>query len=452
MSQQTKLREQLKGVRAAISETRDERAEARKARDEAKEAFAGADLSDPTVVESDDFKAAEQAVKTEGEAADKLIALQQSEATILAMLGEDVPQPGANGDGDGKAVARSRVASMLEGDQYNAVKEAANSEAKLGSMRLGELTSREGAVALISGRPRMESEEEEGMVIGSDEKTGAIPADRRGIVTPLLKPLTLLDLIPSGTTDSNNVEYVQVTALPEGAKEVAEGEPKPRLTLTTKDATAPVATIAGYVKLKKQALEDVAGLGSLISLTLPYEVKRRLESQLLSGTGENGTLKGLLKTAGIGAPAFVAGDNTADAILRAITTIVLSDGDPNFVALHPSAWEALLLMREVEKTEKEGEVEKLVREGAYLYGTPASLQSPTIWGLTITKNRVVPQATPLVGDANGASILVKSGLKVLVSDNDGDDFTRNRVTVLAEMRCALPVWRPASFAVAATEE
>jgi HK97 family phage major capsid protein len=447
-SSTAQLRGQLKSVRSEISEAREERADLRKTRDEAKEAFVGVDLSDPSVLESDDFKAGQEAVKALGEHDDRLADLRVKEETILGLLGEESGQPVGDGNGPGAGAPGaggfgSQINALVEGSAYTAMRESGTfaSSDRLGRHVLGPLGGRSDALAILQGA-RMETAEEEAQVIGSGEKVGATRADRRGFIQPLLKPLTLLDLIPFGTTDSNMVEYVQVTSIPSGAKETPEGEPKPRLALTTKDEEAPVRTIAGYVKVKKQALEDVAALSSLIASLLPYDVRRRLESQILAGTGENGTIKGLLKTTGIGAPAKVAGDNPADAILRAITTIVLADGEANFVALNPVTWQNLLLMR----SESGGE-----GTGLYLYGQPAALPAPTIWGLAMTRNRVVPQATPLVGDANGAQILVRSGLQVLVSDSDGDDFTRNRATVLAEMRAAFPVWRPASFAKAAVE-
>jgi HK97 family phage major capsid protein len=245
-------------------------------------------------------------------------------------------------------------------------------------------------------------------------------------------------MVPTGTTDSSSVEYVQVTAIPSAAAETAPGAMKPEEAFTTVDASAPVRTIAGWIKLQKQALADVAGLESIIRALLPYDVKRRTEAQLLAGNGVGQNLTGILNTAGIGAPEADAGDNRADTILRSITAIFLADGDPNFVTLHPLDWEDLLLMRENEAE----------RTGAYLYGTPAMPAAPTIWGLAITQNRAVPQHKPLVGDSNSVSLLYREGMQVLISDSDGTDFRENRVTILAEVRVAAPVWRPSSFALA----
>jgi len=429
------IRDRLKAVRAQIEQVRDQRAALAKDREDAKDAFARADidLSAAGAHDTAEFKAAEQAVGALGEADDQLADLQVTERGLLGMLGETTPPDSRGGNGPTPDLMDTLKAwdgrKLLAAGAYQEARESGTftSSHQFGSVALGEIASRDQFQSFLAD-------------VGSDNKLGATAADRRGFIQPLLKPLTLLDIIPVGTTDSSSVEYVQVVAIPTGAQETAELQPKPPLGLTTVDATAPVRTIPGYVKLARQALDDVAGLSTLINTLLPYEVRRRIESQILSGDGVGQNLKGILNTSGIGAPAFVAGDNTADAILRAVTVIILSDGDPNFVALNPITWQDLLLMRENTGGPN---------TGGYLFGSPGMVTAPTIWGLATTANRTVPVATPLVGDANGATLLVREGVNIKVSDSDQDDFTRNRVTVLAEARVALPVWRPASFAKAA---
>lgn len=444
-TQDKTVRDQLKAVREDISTARDDLPTLNKAIDETKEAFASkhGDSAPAELKDSPEFKAAQDAVAARGEKLDEIADLQESERGLLGLLGESTPDPRGNGPSDERSRANGGwdAEGLLAGEAYQELKESGiiDSKSKLGTVQLGRLADRDSSARFLAAD------------IGSDNMTGAIPADRRGIVTPNLKRLTLLDLIPIGTTDSDIVQYVQVLTIPEQAAEVPEtgsGEDaalKPEASFTTRDADAPVRMIAAWLKLRRRALRDVSGLQSLISILLPHDVRRRLESQILVGDGEDDTLKGILNTDGIGAPEFETGDNIADAILRAITTVVLSDGDPNFVALHPLAQQDLMMMRENGGNDAN-------RSGAYLYGSPASPAAPTIWGLAMTSNRAVPQPTPLVGDSMGASILVREGMNVLVSDSDGDDFRRNRVTVLAEQPVAFPVWRPSSFAVAQTEE
>src|SRR4029077_86927 len=243
---------------------------------------------------------------------------------------------------------------------------------------------------------------------------------------------------PTGTTDSNSIEYVQVASIPGTAAPVAEGAIKPEAGLSLVDATAAVRTIAGWIKVNRQAMDDMAGLSSLINTLLPYDVRRKIEGQVLAGDGLAQNLRGILNTPGLGAPTFVAGDNAADAILRAMTVVILSDADPNFAAAHPLVWQDILLMRE----------DATARTGQYLAGGPFGMTAPTIWGLSLVTSTVIPQATPLVGDSMGATLLFREGVNVKTSDSDQDDFVRNRITVLAEARVAFPVWRPASFALA----
>lgn len=429
-----RVRDQLKAVRDQLAESRRDRVVAKKERDDAKEAFGKADFSadgDVKITESKPFKDAEQAVKALGEVDDRIYELQDAERGMLKMLGdaEDRSSPTANGGGNRsleQTFGWDGHRLLAVSDEFRNARERGifDSSARFGTVTIGEVASREEFLAAaLPAAPAG--------IIGTDQ--GAVRPDFRGIIGPYTGPLTILDLIPTGTTDSNIIQYVQVTAIPGSAAETAELSLKPQEGLTLLDATAPVRTIAGWAKLARQAMDDMAGLATLINTLLPYDVRRRLQAQILAGDGLGQNLTGLLNTTGVAAPASAAGDNVADGILRAVTTVVLSDADPNFVAMNPITWQNLLMM-------------KTGGSGQYIYGSPGELQTPVIWGLRIVANRFVPQASPLVGDANGCSLLVREGVNVKTSDSDQDDFIRNRVTVLAETRVAFPIWRPSAFA------
>lgn len=434
------IRDRLKAVREQLADARSRRASAKTERDEAKDKFAQA-AHDGPVTQWPEFGAAQEAVKKLGQIDDEIADLKTAEATILQMLGEDVPDALAN---EGRELIHQvtgwdgHALLAAEGSPYRqAVDQGVfSSTNKFGTVSLGQIASREEAVRFLS---------QGNATPGPVTSTGAaqlIQPDNRGFQPLNLRPLRFLDLIPTGTTDSNSIEYVQVQAIPGTTGMVAEGAVKPEVGLTLGDAVAPVRTIAGWIKVNRQAMDDAAGLATLINTLLPYDVRRKIENQVLAGDGLGQNLKGILNQTGLGAPAFVAGDNPADAILRAMTVVILSDADPNFVAAHPLTWQDILLMRE---TGAAG-----TRAGAYLGGGPFAFTAPTIWGLALTPSTVIPQATPLVGDANGVTLLFREGVNVKTSDSDQDDFVRNRVTILAEARVAAPVWRPASFAIADT--
>jgi HK97 family phage major capsid protein len=442
------IRDRLKAVRDQLADLRQRRTEAKKERDAAKTAFANADFSkegDPKLTDSAEFKNAEEWVRRVGDLDDEIDDKKAEETAILGLLGNDAPDP-ANGNGpnpglpivhgwDGHALLRNS-------DGYTDARERGvfHSTGAFGTVDLGQIATREQAVDVLRGRMMAAVPNAPGGVtIGSPAAPIIVP-DYRGVISPLLLSLSLIDLIPTGTTDSNIVNYVQVSGIPGPAAETAELAAKPQLGMTFVDAQAPVVTIAGFIKAARQALDDMAGLATMINTLLPYAVRRRLLGQVIAGDGVGQNLLGIMNTTGIGAPAFVTGDTLPDAVLRAMTTIILSDADPNFVALNPTDWQTIMLLKNT--------------LGNYIYGAPGAqpggMPSQTLWGLALTANRIMAAGKPLLGDAGQATIMVREGLNVKTSDSDQDDFIKNRVTVLAEMRTAFLVWRPAGFATAQT--
>lgn len=60
----------------------------------------------------------------------------------------------------------------------------------------------------------------------------------------------------------------------------------------------------------------------------------------------------------------------------------------------------------------------------------------------MVKSKAVP-----VGDwTQGATLFVREATNLRISDSDQDDFTKNRVTLLAEGRFAVAICQPGAFA------
>lgn len=440
----TSVRDRLKEIRENLASLRDEKKTLKEDRDSARTAFVGVNIAElakegKPLEELPEFKNAEEATKKLGVVEDQIADLGKAERTILQMLGEDTNPAEVTAANDGSSVARGWNAErVLQGDSYKQAIDAGvfTSNSRFGTISLGQIADRDEARQYLAELPAAPA----APFTSADAGLGIQP-DYRGVVPPLLRPLRFLDLIPTGTTDSNSIEYVQVIAIPASAAPVAEGAVKPEQGLTLQDATAPVRTIAGWIKVNRQAMDDVAGLSTLINTLLPHDVRRQIEFQVLRGDGTGQNLSGILDQTGLGAPAFVSGDNTADAILRAMTVVILSEADPNFAAVHPIDWQNLLLLRET------GGIGGS-RAGQYLYGGPGTMAAATVWGQVITPSTAITQGAPLVGDSMGVTLLYREGVNIKTSDSDQDDFIRNRVTILAEARVAAPVWRPASFAVA----
>lgn len=130
----------------------------------------------------------------------------------------------------------------------------------------------------------------------------------------------------------------------------------------------------------------------------------------------------------------IAGELVPDAIIDAITTTLVIGAVPNVCALNPVDWAALL------KTKSAGSQEYVA--------SPFLATAQQIWGVTLTPAVGVPAGKILVGDTNLAlSLLWREGANIRISDADQDDMTRNRVTILCELRAALATWVPSAFCV-----
>lgn len=420
----TKLKDRLKEIEAKIADVRDRRAAAAKERDAARAAYAGMKDISPG---SPEFKAAKEAVRAVGALDDELAAYTAEQVEVLRMIsgGQYGAAGSSNGDGDGAAQsgAWSSRDLLASSDTRQRLAEMSSTSIPVGRANLGYLADREALAATFGTQ-----------TFGAD--VGGTSNMRRGeylgVVPQLSRPLRILDLIPTGTTDSNVIPYTQESGTFAGAAETAEGTLKPEAAVTFTDAEARAATIAAWTKTRKQVLADVPGLQSVLDNRLRYGVERRLQDQIVAGDGVGENIRGILNTTGINTIVYDANQLVADQVLRGITSVLLSDADADAILMHPTDWQTALITK--------------AADGHYYSGGPFSPTAQSMWGVPLIPNAAIPAGMALVGSfALGVQLFIREGVLLLISDSDGNDFTYNRVTLLAEMRAALAVWRPAAF-------
>lgn len=250
------------------------------------------------------------------------------------------------------------------------------------------------------------------------------------------RQLTIRNLIAPGQTSSSSIEYVQETGFTNNAGMVAEGTLKPESTLKLDLKNAPVRKIAHWFLASAEILADAPGLRSMIDNRLRYGLAFVEDVQLLKGDGTGQNLAGIKPQAsdyavpsgltGYATPSMI--DKLRIAQLQVSLALYPADGQ----VLHPIDWAIIEMM-------KDG-------EGRYLIGNPQGTIAPTLWGLP-----VVPSMAQTVGEFTvgawkmGAQLFDREQSGVLVSTEDGDNFRRNMVTILAEERLALTVYRPEAF-------
>lgn len=267
------------------------------------------------------------------------------------------------------------------------------------------------------------------------ENSSTIVAPQRlaGIIPGATRLLRIRDILPQGNTTSNLVEYSRELLFTNNAAETNEGVKKPESVLTFEEANAPVKTIAHWIKVSKQVLADAPALQSYIDTRMRYGVEYRIDSQLINGNGTNPNISGLLDSGNFtAADTPLTADTALDTLNKAIYKVYEADYAPTAILLNPADWGA------IERTK--------ATDGQYIIGNPTGLLGPVLWGLPVIVSNAVPQGTFLVGAFDiAAQVWNRENTVVELFEQDEDNVQKNLLTLRAEARLALAIYRPASL-------
>lgn len=269
---------------------------------------------------------------------------------------------------------------------------------------------------------------------GRSAGTSLVPGQRvPGIIAPPNRRMTIRDLLMPGQTSSNNIEYVKETGYTNNAAPVAETTAKPYSELTFNMANAPVRTIAHLFKASRQILDDAVGLKSYIDGRARYGLQFKEEAQLLKGDGTGQNIFGVQPQATAFNPAFVPQDSTPiDRLRLAILQVVLAEYPATGFVLNPVDWASIELTKD--------------NEGRYIIANPQGGIQPTLWNLPVVETQAQTLGTFLTGAFSmAAQIFDRMEIEVLLSTENVDDFEKNMVSIRAEERLGLAVYRPEAF-------
>jgi HK97 family phage major capsid protein len=259
-----------------------------------------------------------------------------------------------------------------------------------------------------------------------------------GIIANPDRVLTIRDLLPVGRTASNLVQFTKENVFtneagPQYSSPARENVLKNESGITFTLANAPVVTLAHFIPVSRQVLDDAPQLESYVNGRLTYGLKLKEEDQILNGNGDSGNISGILDSGNFTAYNRAAtGDTKLDALRKAITQAALAEYPVDAFVINPADWEAIELLKD--------------EDGRFILANPQSLLGPTIWGKRVIPTNSITAGTFLAGAfMMGAQIFDRMDAAVQISYEDGDNFKKNMATLLAEERLALAIYRPASF-------
>jgi len=395
----------------------------------------------------------EQAIRDLKSATDEVKRFAEASTTELRNLGKVTEETKASAD---KALAEMNGLSArladIEQKAARGGQEGSRETRSLGQrfVESDEVKAAIGAGDRFKGRVTVEMRAiTSGSTTGNSGTTGLVVADRQPNIIQVTpdRRMTIRGLLMPGTTQSGAIDYVRETLFTNSAAPVAENPSanKPQSELKFDLVTLGVKTIAHFVMASKQILADAPMLASYVDGRLRYGLAFKEEDQLLNGDGTGQNLNGLMNQAA--AYAQPAGVNVKtetmiDRLRLAQLQATMAELPATGHVLNPTDWTSIEMTKDT--------------QGRYIFANPTGLAGPVLWGLPVAESLSMKAGNFLTGAfAYAAQIFDREDATVTISTEDRDNFVKNMVTILAEERLALAVYRPqalikGTFAAAAT--
>ena len=268
------------------------------------------------------------------------------------------------------------------------------------------------------------------MTIANNISGGNVPVEQRlaGFNDLKDRRLRLLDVVSRGTAESNVISWVYKANRDGAAGGTSEGAAKNQIDFDLVVASETVVKRTAYIKLSTEMLDDIPFIESAIRGELLVELLKDVEAQVYSGNGTAPNMRGIRTVA----TAFAAGSfansvdnaNKVDVLRVAMDQIRAENQDePSAILMHPSDVTSL-------KLEKVSSSDKRYIDALQEIASMGSLDGvPIIQSTLVTKDEYLVGAFSLAFVFDKGEVSIEMGL-------DGNDFTKNMVTVRAEWRGA----------------
>ena len=263
------------------------------------------------------------------------------------------------------------------------------------------------------------------ITLGSYAGTALTTEIDRSIVGPQTNMPFFRDIVNVAPIRGNKVTWINKSAVSNGAGMTAEGAAKTQISWTYSEESADVKKITAYVKVSKEALDDLDFLRSEINTDLRQEIELKLDEQIAEGSGVGQNIKGILTyaptfaVAGTSLAAAVDGANRLDVLRSAVALIRKAKFRANYIAINPV--DAALM--DMEKG----------NDNHYILPPFVTADGTRVAGTTVIESFSIDEGSFLVGDFTKSNLRIREEININLG-YENDDFTKNMVTILAEMR------------------
>jgi hypothetical protein len=252
------------------------------------------------------------------------------------------------------------------------------------------------------------------------------------VVDKIIRPVQILDRIPTDTTDLFEIPFMVETTRTQAAAEVAEAGTYAEDAFVFARSASAVRKLGSQIPVTDEQLADVGSMRSLLDNRLRFGLEARLDQQILVGDGTPPNLQGVFTVSGIQTQAKGA-DSTANAIFKAMTLIrITGRAIPDTIVMHGTDWANVRLAQNA--------------QGDYQFGPPTLVGADTMWGLPVAQSEALTVSNAVVGAFTTYSqLLYKKGIEV-TAGYINTQFIEGKMTLRADLRAAFVIYRGAAFA------
>jgi HK97 family phage major capsid protein len=231
----------------------------------------------------------------------------------------------------------------------------------------------------------------------------------------------LLNQVPTTEASTPFIREFNENVYNQGATAVPEGTSSPEVKIQFSGALSnPVKRVSAWVPATEEVLMDAPGLSDYINGRLVEVLYTRDDAQLLNGDGTGANLLGLLQQQGLQSSS--AGSTKRQAVADGIANVEEVEASADAVVVNPvDAW-------------------------AMFDANPLWPQHLAAMGVMLIRTMATPVGTALAGAFRQAATLrVRKEATLKIATQADDDFTNNRLKLMAELRESLNVTSPDLF-------
>lgn len=249
-----------------------------------------------------------------------------------------------------------------------------------------------------------------------------------------LRPLAVVDFIPQAPINQAAYVYMLETTASVAAAEVAEKSAYAEAQFALTATTETVRKITTSLPVTDEQLEDVPAAEAYIRNRLEYDLRQRLDKQVLEGNSgaTPPEIKGTKYIGGSLQTQALSTDPYFDAIYKAFDLVrTVGFAEPSVLFINPADWQPMRLTR--------------TSDGLYIMGNPLDPSPVRIWGVPLCSTTAVTANTAWTGDyAKYSTLFIRHGVDIQVG-YDSDDFTTGMKHIRADMRAVMVHFRTAAF-------